>query len=239
MFLCSALVMPPPINSQRFVEGLVHRFLAGALLICPLIARVSGAQVDLAAIPGQVVLDARFLELTSEFRKFPRWEDISGDDPAVVEHDAKSISYGAGLNFGQRLGDRPIWLTLGGFYGTGLETNTTLANGDRVHGAIDNIGVGAGLRVVPYESQRFGLFLWAMGFYEWNNGEFETFDGGSTVSEKRIHKTWTGDYGVGAVYLVGETLGLDFGLGYNGQFNKENADEAFRVYLGLFINGLF
>lgn len=214
----------------------MHRFLAGALLICPLITRASSAQVDLAVIPRQVVIDARFLELTTEFRKFPRWEDISGDDPAVVEHNAKSISYGAGLTIGQRLGDRPIWATVSGFYGTGLETTTTLANGNRVHGAIDNIGLGAGLRVVPYEAQRFGLFLWAMGFYEWNNGDFDVFDG-STRSEKRIHKTWTGDYGVGALYLVGQTLGLDFGIGYNGQFNKDNADEAFRVYLGLFING--
>ena len=213
----------------------MHRFLARALLLSPLFAAPAAAQ-GIAGIPKQIVIESRFVEISSEFRKMINWKDISGDDPAVVQHDAKSVLYGAGLTIGQRLGDRPIWVTVGGYYGTGLDTNTTLANGDQVHGEVDNIGVGAGLRLVPYEAVRFGLFLWAMGFYEWNNGDFDTIDG-PTRTEKRIHKTWTGDYGVGAVYLLNRILGIDFGIGYNGQFNKKNADEAFRVFLGLYING--
>ena len=210
----------------------MHRFLAGALLVCALTTRVAHAQLDSRLNTPQVVITSTFVELTAEFRKFPRWEDISGNDPAVVDHEAKSISYGGGFTIGQRLGDRPLWATIGGFYGTGLETNTTLASGDQVNGKVDNLGLGAGIRVVPYEGFRTALFMWAMAFHEWNNGDFAVAD----VTENRIHRSWTGDYGVGAVYLLGQRIGIDFGVGYNGQFNKKNADEAFRVYAGLHFN---
>ena len=213
----------------------MHRFLALALLVSALTARIADAQLDPRLNTPQVVITSTFIELTAEFRKFPRWEDISGDDPAVVEHDAKSISYGGGFTLGQRLGSRPFWATIGGFYGTGLETNTTLASGDKVHGTVDNYGLGAGLRFVPYQGDRSALFMWAMGFHEWNNGDFEIVSG-ETVTEKRIHKSWSGDYGVGAVYLIGQRVGIDYGVGYDGQFNKKNADEAFRVYAGLHFN---
>jgi len=213
----------------------MHRFLAGALLISALLTSVAAAQIETKVLQPQVVIHSRFVELTAESRKFFRWEDISGNDPAVVGHDAQSIAYGAGFTIGQQLGDRPIWATVGGFYGTGLETNTTLANGDRVHGEIDNIGLGGGLRVSPYEAFRFALFLWTMAWYEWNNGDFETIDG-STITENRIHRSWTGDYGAGALYLLGQAVGISFGIGYNGQFSKKNADEAFRINVGLHFN---
>lgn len=232
--LC-AVVIPTHLSGRRFAEELMHRFLGGALLISALLTSGAAAQIERKLVQPQVVIHARFVELTAEARKFPRWEDISGNDPAVVAHDAQSISYGAGFTIGQRLGDRPIWATIGGFYGTGLETNTTLASGDQVHGEVDNIGLGGGLRLVPYQAFRFALFLWAMAYYEWNNGDFETLDG-PTITENRIHKTWTGDYGAGALYLLGQAVGIDFGIGYNGQFNKKNADEAFRVYMGLHFN---
>lgn len=213
----------------------MHRFFPLALLVVAPTTRVAHAQLDARLNTPQVVITSTFIELTAELRKFPRWEDISGNDPAVVQHEAKSISYGGGFTLGQRLGGKPIWATVGGYYGTGLETNTTLASGDRVHGKIDNMGLGAGLRVVPYEGFRSALFMWAMGFHEWNNGDFEVV-GGATVTEKRIHRSWTGDYGVGAVYLLAQRIGIDFGAGYNGQFNNKNADEAFRVYAGLHFN---
>ena len=213
----------------------MHRFFALALLVCALTTRVADAQLDRTLNSPQVVITSTFIELTAEFRKFPRWEEISGNDPAVVEHDANSISYGGGFTLGQRLRSQPIWVTIGGFYGTGLETNTTLATGDKVHGSVDNLGLGAGLRIVPYQGDGSALFMWAMGFHEWNNGDFEVVDG-ETVTENRIHRSWTGDYGVGAVYLLGQRIGIDFGIGYNGQFNKRNADEAFRVYAGLHFN---
>jgi hypothetical protein len=213
----------------------MHRFLAGAVLSCPLFAGAAGAQ-GLETLPKQTVIESRFIELNADFRKFLNWEDVSGNDAAVVQHETKSVLYGGGITLGQRLGDRPIWATVGGYYGTGLETHTSLANGNEVNGDVDNIGVGGGLRILPYNAVRFGLFLWAMGFYEWNNGDFETIDG-ETRTENRIHKTWTGDYGLGALYLLSRAIGIDFGLGYNGQFNKKNADEAFRVFLGLYING--
>jgi hypothetical protein len=213
----------------------MNRFLAGAFLICPLVARAAGAQ-GLELVPKQIEIESRFIEISGDIRKFFNWKDVSGNDAAVIQHDAKSVLYGGGLTLGQRLGDRPIWATIGGYYGTGLETSTVLANGHEVHGEVDNIGVGGGLRVSPYNVLRFGIFLWAMGFYEWNNGDFDIIDGPSRI-ERRIHKTWTGDYGLGALYLISNVLGIDFGIGYNGQFNKRNADEAFRVFLGLYING--
>jgi len=211
----------------------MHRFFALALLVCALTTRAAYAQVDARLNTPQVVITSTFIELTAEFRKFPRWEEISGNNPAVVEHEAKSISYGGGFTLGQRLGGQPIWATIGGFYGTGLETTTMLASGDQVHGTVKNYGLGAGLRIVPYEADRSAVFMWAMGFHEWNSGDFEVSD---VETENRTHTSWTGDYGVGAVYLLAQRVGIDFGIGYNGQFNKNNADEAFRVYAGLHFN---
>lgn len=223
------------IVSRRKAEGSMYRFSAWAFLLSAVITWRAQAQVETSLSTPQVVISSQFLELTAEFRKFPRWEDVSGDDPAVVEHEAKSISYGGGFTVGQQIGDRPIWATIGGFYGTGLETNTTLASGDEVHGEVDNVGLGVGVRIVPYQGFHSALFMWGAAYHEWNNGDFNVIDG-TTLTERRIHKTWTGDYGVGAVYLLGEVVGLDFGIGYNGQFDKKNAAEAFRVFLGVHLN---
>jgi hypothetical protein len=212
----------------------LQRFLALALLPCALVSRAADAQLEKLSSP-QVVISSRFVEVTGELRKFLRWEEISGNNPAVLEHDAKSVSYGAGLTIGQKLGDRPIWATLGGFYGTGLETNTALANGESVHGKVDNFGLGGGVRIVTSQIDRLAWFGWAMGFYEWNNGDFDTSNG-TTLTENRIHKSWTGDYGAGALYLLGDRVGIDIGVGYHGQFDRKNADEAFRLYMGLHFN---
>ena len=213
----------------------MYRFVAWAFLLSAFITSRAQAQIEARLSTPQVVITSQFLELTAEFRKFPTWEDVSGDDPAVVEHEAKSISYGGGFTIGQQLGDRPVWATIGGFYGTGLETNTTLASGDQVHGEVDNVGVGAGVRIVPYQGFRSAIFMWAAAYHEWNNGDFDILNG-TALTERRVHRTWTGDYGVGGVYLLGDAVGLNFGIGYNGQFDKKNADEAFRAFLGLHFN---
>jgi hypothetical protein len=213
----------------------MHRFFSLVPLVCALTARVADAQLDPRLNSPQVVVTSSFLELTAELRKFPRWRRISGNDPAVVKHTADARSFGGGFTLGQKLGRLPVWATIGGFYVTGLETNTTLATGATIHGSVDNYGAGAGLRFIPYQEERSAFFMWAMGFHEWNDGDFEIVRG-ETVTEKRTHKSWAGDYGVGAVYLLGQRVGIDYGVGYDGQFNKSNADEAFRVYLGLHLN---
>ena len=100
------------------------------------------------------------------------------------------MSYGGGFTLGQRLGRLPIWATIGGFYGTGLKTNTTLATGAEVDGSVDNLGLGAGLRFVLYQEYGSATYMWAMGFHEWNNGDFEVV-GGETVTEHRVHTSWT------------------------------------------------
>ena len=213
----------------------MHRFFALALLVSALTAHVADAQLDPRLNTPQVVVTSTFIELTAELRKFPRWKRISGDDRAVVKHDADARGYGGGFNLGQRLGSLPIWMTIGGFYVTGLGTNTTLATGAQIHGSVDNYALGAGLRFIAYQEERSAVFIWAMGFHQWNNGDFEIVTS-ETVTENRIHTSWSGDYGVGAVYLVGQRVGIDYGVGYDGQFNKANADEAFRVFAGLHFN---
>src|SRR5688500_20095636 len=141
MRLCCRLVSTgSAIVSRRKAEGAMYRFRAWAFLLSAFVTSRAQAQLETRLSTPQVVITSQFLELTAEFRKFPRWEDVSGDDPAVVEHEAKSISYGGGFTNGQQLGDRPVWITIGGFYGTGLETDTTLASGDQVHVEADNIG---------------------------------------------------------------------------------------------------
>jgi hypothetical protein len=221
--------------SRRKAGEWMHRFFALAFLISALTARVADAQLDPRLKTPEVVVTSTFMEFTAELRKFPRWKRISGDNPAVVKHDASTKAYGGGFNFGQKLGSLPVWVTIGGFYVTGLGTNTTLATGTTIHGSVDNVGAGAGLRLVAYEEDRSAVFMWAMGFHEWDNGDFEIVHG-ETVTETRIHKSWSGDYGVGAVYLLGQRVGIDYGVGYNGQFNKKNADEALRIYVGLHLN---
>ena len=214
----------------------MHRFFSLALLVSALTAHAADAQLDPRLNTPQVVITSTFIELSAELRKFPRWKRISGDDAAVVKHDANTRSYGGGFTLGQKLGSLPVWATVGGFYGTGLKTNTTLATGAEVHGSVKTMGLGAGLRFVLYEEYESAAYVWAMGFHEWNNGDFEVVAGGETVTENRIHTSWTGDFGIGSVYLLTQRIGVDFGVGYNGQFNKANADEALRIYAGLHFN---
>jgi hypothetical protein len=174
-------------------------------------------------------------EVNGEFRKFINWDKVSGDDPAVTSNTTTSNAWGINLNAGYRLGSLPLWAQVGGYYSAGLETNATFEDGEQVHGDVKNYGAGAGLRLSPLQTLRVALYLWAMGYYDRNDGDFDIIDG-TTRTENRIHAAWTGDYGVGAVYLIEEVLGINFGISYSGIFDKKNADENIRVKIGLLLN---
>lgn len=171
-----------------------------------------------------------------EFRHFYKWEDVSGDDPSVVTHDATSSSHGAGLYIGAKVGDWPVWAMVGGYYAGGLETNTTLDNGHRIRGEVDQYALGGGLRFLIHPDDVFNPYFWFGGLHTWNKGDFEETNA-VAESDHRVLKSWTGEYGIGATYWVRPRVGLDFGLSYNGQFSGENADENVRGSVGMIING--
>jgi hypothetical protein len=184
--------------------------------------------------PQQIDLDTRFVEVSLNFRDFINWKAVSGDNPAVVKHDVTATSLGVSTQLGFRFGEKPLWGVVGGHYDTGLETSTELSNGQTVHSEVDSYGVGVGLRTAPYRLVDLLFFAWAMGYLDWNNGDFD-YDAGDYVENRKLRSV-TGDYGVGVLYLLNRTTGIDFGIGYNGQFKKKNADENVRVFLGVYLN---
>jgi hypothetical protein len=183
----------------------------------------------------EAIIESKFFEVFGEYRTFPNWKAVSGDDPDVVEHEAGSSAGGLGLHFGVQLGGLPLWAQVGGYASSGLSTHTTLANGDRIHGNVRDYGIGGGIRLMPFRTNSTALLLWAMGYYATNDGIFEITDG-SARSEKRIHSAWTGDYGLGVMRLLDEMLGVEIGVSYSGIFDKKNADENLRFRLGMILN---
>jgi hypothetical protein len=213
----------------------LDRFFAGVSLSCAILIAPTNAGAQGDSPPREVLLETKFVEVYGEYRYFLNWKAVSGDDPSVVQHTVSSSAGGLGLNLGIKLGGLPLWAQIGGYASSGLTTNTTLANGDHIHGKVDDLGGGAGMRLMPFRTANTAIFLWAMGYYDRNNGTFDITDG-SKRSENRIHNGWTGDYGVGVMRLLDEMVGLDLGVSYTGIFDKKNADENLRFRLGLILN---
>ncbi len=183
----------------------------------------------------QVVIAPKFIEVNAEFRTFPNWADVSGNDPSVVSNDTRSWAGGININGGIQLGSLPLWAQAGGYFSTGLETKATLDDGETIHGKIKTYGAGAGLRLTPIQTLTFALYLWAMGYYDSNDGDFD-IENDLIRTENRIHRSWMGDYGIGTVFRVDEVMGINLGFSYNGMFDKKNADENFRFKLGLILS---
>jgi hypothetical protein len=219
----SAQRIPAPIGISAQSSGIASR------------AAAHRAAARLDKPPQPVVIGMKFIEVSGEFRTFPNWADVSGNDPSVVTNDTRSWAGGINVNGGIQLGSLPIWAQVGGYYSTGLETNTTLEDGETIHGKINSYGAGAGVRLSPIHTLEFALYLWSMGYYDWNDGDF-AIENEETRTENRIHRSWTGDYGVGAIFRIDEVMGINFGISYNGMFDKKNADENFRIKLGLILN---
>jgi hypothetical protein len=88
---------------------------------------------------------------------------------------------------------------------------------------------------MPLRTDNTAMFLWAMGYYDWNDGTFDITDG-SKRSENRVHRSWTGDYGISAMRLLDDMLGVEVGVSYTGIFDKKNADENLRFRIGMILN---
>jgi hypothetical protein len=236
----------------------MHRLVAGLTLVCgTLVSSLAEAQripepsgvsrAQAARVlkstrrraidrpPRQVVIESKFLEVNGEFRHFINWDKVSGDDPAVTSNVTTPNAWGININLGYELGSLPLWVQAGGYYSTGLKTDATFEDGEKVHGEVDSYGAGIGARLVPITTARLALYLWAMGYYDWDDGNFDIIDG-AVRKENRVHRSWTGDYGLGAVYLIEEVLGINFGISYSGIFDKKNADENLRFKIGLLLN---
>ena len=213
----------------------MRKALATISLLCAFALAATNARAQGDKPQREVLLDSKFFEVFAEYRTFPNWKAVSGDDPDVVEHEAGSAAGGLGIHFGLKLGRLPLWAQAGVYASSGLSTHTTLANGDKIHGNVRDFGVGGGVRLMPFRTDNTAMFLWAMGYYAQNDGVFEITDG-SSRSEKRLHSAWTGDYGLGVMRLVDELLGVEVGVSYSGIFDKKNADENIRFRLGLILN---
>jgi hypothetical protein len=213
----------------------MRKALATISFCCALAVASTSAHAQGDKPEREVLLESKFFEVFAEYRTFPNWKTVSGDDPDVVEHEAGSSAGGLGIHFGLRLGGLPLWAQAGVYASSGLSTHTTLANGDKIHGNVRDYGVGGGVRLMPFRTDHTAVLLWAMGYYAQNDGIFE-ITGGSSRSEKRLHSAWTGDYGLGVMRLVDELLGVEIGVSYSGIFDKKNADENLRFRLGLILN---
>ena len=191
-------------------------------------------QVQGVICQGEENITSFLLEMVPQARKFTEFQRVSGADPLVATHEAKAVSYGFGLVGGVRLFgvNRPVFGVLGAQFDTGLETNTVFADGSSVHGDVSMYGLGIGLRVHPFRKGRLESFLQGMLYSQWNRGEFD-IDDGIPRSETRRHVTASGDYTAGLILSLTPAVGIEIGAGYNGQLNKNNADENIRVLFGL------
>ena len=191
-------------------------------------------QVQGVICQGEENITSFLLEMVPQARKFTQFERVSGAGPLVETHEAKSVSYGFGLVGGMRLfgDDRPVFAMLGAQFDAGLETNTVFSDGSSVHGDVSMYGLGIGLRMHPFRKGRVEGFMQAMLYSQWNRGKFD-IDDGIPRSETRKHVTATGDYTAGLILSLTPAVGIEIGAGYNGQFNKDNADENLRVLFGL------
>jgi hypothetical protein len=191
-------------------------------------------QVEGVICQGELNITSLVLEMVPQVRSFSQFERISGDDPTIATHETKSMSYGFSLAGGIRLFgvERPVFGMIGAQFDTGLETNTTFVDGSTLHGDVSMSGLGLGLRLRPFRAGKLESFLQAMVYSQWNRGKFE-IDDGAPRSETRTHVSAAGDYTAGLIYFPKPFIGLEIGAGYNGQLNKNNADENVRVLFGV------
>lgn len=172
-----------------------------------------------------------------QWRHFYKWEKVSGDDPSVAQHDAKSTAYGPAAYAGFKFGRLPIWGMAGGYAAYGLETNTTLTNGDRIRGEVDNYGLGAGVRWLINPDARFNPYVGISAFHQWNKGKFRISPAlGGESTDERTHKSWTKEISIGGTYWMRPRVALDVGIGWNTQFDSQNADENILLGLNLTYN---
>jgi hypothetical protein len=191
-------------------------------------------EVEGVICEGEINITSLVLELVPHLRSFSEFERISGADPNVATHEATSMSYGFTVAGGVRiLGvKRPVFGMFGLQYDAGLETNTTFVDGSTVHGDISMAGVGLGLRAHPLRVGRLESYIQAMVYSQWNRGKFDTNDG-RLRRETRRHVSAAGDYTAGLLFFASPSVGVQVGAGYNGQFNRNNADENVRVLFGV------
>jgi hypothetical protein len=169
-----------------------------------------------------------------EHRIFYRLEDVSGDDDIVESNEADESTDGlaAALGFAPT---RKLVFDAGVYYAPGLSTNAMLVNGRRVHNDVDDYGFGINVRFVPFDSPRVNAWLELGPWFERNKSKYLEFNRANSpiLSEERTHFTWTGYYALGGTYWATPSIGVDFSAGYSGRFDKQNANENFRLSTGL------
>ena len=208
--------------------------LAAAIPQIALGQKISPCEVSSAKCDTHI--SRQMIEIAPHVRNFIEWEAVSAAVPGVVENNAQSISGGISGNVLVALdgvGTPDYVYGVGGFqYDTFLEMDVKLADDTRVRSDVSMYGAGVGLRAQP-RSGKVRAWGQVMIVSQWNSGKFTTDDGASSQEDTRTHQTFVGDYSAGVIYFPTREVGIEVGAGYNGQFDKKNADENFRIGVGL------
>ena len=173
-------------------------------------------------------------KLGYEHRIFYQLEDVSGNDDIVESNEADESTDGLAAALGFALTRRLVF-DAGVYYAPGLSTNAMLTNGRRVHNDVDDYGFGFNVRFVPFDSPRVNAWMELGPWFELNKSKYVEFNRSNSpiLSEDRTHFTWTGYYAAGGTYWATPSIGVDFSAGYSGRFDKQNANENFRLSTGL------
>ena len=65
---------------------LMRKALATISFCCALAVAATNAHAQGDKPAREVILESKFVEVFGEYRTFPNWKAVSGDDPDVVEH---------------------------------------------------------------------------------------------------------------------------------------------------------
>ncbi len=163
-----------------------------------------------------------------DFYQWLNFEDISGDQPGVISHDASSTSIGGQLFAEYPCSRWPLAVGLEGSY-TMLETTTQYAGGTQV-GDISYLSVGPYMRIGP-NTGKIRPYGYLSALFAWNMGDF-TF---GSQTEDRTHETWRGGIGGGLLYLLRPGFALRGEGMYSTTLKDNDADEHVRWKLGLMI----
>jgi hypothetical protein len=161
-----------------------------------------------------------------DFYNWLNFEDVSGNQPGVIGHDASSTSIGGQLFAELPCRRWPLSVGLEASY-TQLDTETQYSAGTQT-GDITYLSVGPYMRIGP-NTGKIRPYGYLSALFAWNMGDF-TFDG---QTEERTHDTWRGGIGGGLLYQLRPGFHLRADGMYSTTLKDNDADEHIRWKLGL------
>ncbi len=166
-----------------------------------------------------------------DYYNWINFEDVSGNQPGVITHDASTTSTGFQAFAEYPCSRFPLSVGFEGSYTT-LDTRTSyLAEGDLVRmqtGDISYLAVGPYVRFHP-RTGRFQPYGKLSTLFAWNEADFES----EGVTEHRTHDTWRAGFGGGVQYNVNPKLAVLAEGTYSTTFKSNDADDHARWKFGV------